>query len=90
MPKILAFAGSARKESYNKLLLAVAVQGARQAGATVTEIDLADFPMPLLNEDLEREHGMPEHAGKFKELLIAHDGLLIASPEYNSAFSPLA
>lgn len=89
MAKILAFAGSARKASFNKKLLAVAVEGARNAGAEVTVIDFADYPMPLFNEDLEAEQGMPENAQAFKDLLIAHDGLLIASPEYNSAFSPL-
>lgn len=53
MPKILAFAGSARKESFNKKLLQIAVSGAQEAGATVTLIDLADYPMPLFNQDLE-------------------------------------
>ena len=89
MPKILAFAGSARKGSFNKYLVAIAALGAREAGASVTEIDLADYPMPLFNQDLEREQGMPEHARRFKTLLIEHDAFLIASPEYNSAFSPL-
>lgn len=89
MAKILAFAGSARKDSFNKKLVAISAQGARDAGAEVTLIDLADFPMPLYNEDLESAEGIPEQAQAFKNLLIEHDGLLIASPEYNSAFSPL-
>lgn len=89
MAKILAFAGSARKDSLNKKLVAIAAEGAKQAGAEVTLIDLADYPMPLFDQDWEAEHGMPAAAQQFKELLIAHDGLLIASPEYNSAFSPL-
>lgn len=89
MAKILAFAGSARKHSFNKNLVAIAAEGARQAGAEVTLIDLADYPMPLFDQDLETEQGMPTAAQAFKDLLIEHDGLLIASPEYNSAFSPL-
>ena len=89
MTKILAFAGSSRKESYNKKLVKVAAAGAESAGATVTIIDLADFPMPIFNQDLEIEQGMPEKAREFKKLLIDHEGFLIASPEYNSAFSPL-
>lgn len=87
--KILAFAGSSRKESFNKRLLAIAVLGARDAGANVTVIDLADYEMPLFNQDLESEQGIPENALKFKRLLIEHDAFIIASPEYNSAFSPL-
>ena len=87
--KILAFSGSARKQSYNQQLVKIAAQGAEQAGAEVTVISLADYPMPIFNQDDEAERGIPEAARAFKQLLIAHDGFLIASPEYNSAFSPL-
>jgi chromate reductase, NAD(P)H dehydrogenase (quinone) len=89
MPKILAFSGSARKESYNQKLVQIAAHGAQQADAEVTVVNLADYPMPIFNQDLEMAEGMPKHARAFKELLIEHDGFLIASPEYNSAFSPL-
>ena len=86
MPRILAFAGSTRRESFNKKLVAIAAQGAREAGAEVTLIDLKDFPLPLFDQDLEAEQGMPEIGKKLKKLFIDHDGLLIASPEYNSSF----
>lgn len=86
-PKILAFAGSTRSGSFNKKLVALAAAGARDAGAEVTVIDLRDFPLPLFDEDLESEHGLPENAKKLKALLLAHDGLLIASPEYNSSIT---
>ncbi|WP_431065851.1 NADPH-dependent FMN reductase [Methylotuvimicrobium sp.] len=89
MVKILAFSGSARKNSYNQKLVEIAAGGARRSGAEVTLINLADFEMPIFNEDLEKKEGMPGAARDFKSLLIAHDGFLIASPEYNSAFSPL-
>ncbi len=89
MINILAFAGSVRKDSFNKKLIKVAAAGAQNAGARVTLIDLADFPMPLFDQDSEAQHGMPSAAQEFKNLLIEHHGFLIASPEYNSAFSPL-
>ena len=89
MAKILAFAGSSRKASFNKKLVKIAASAAEKEGASVTVIDLLDYPMPLFNQDLESEQGMPEKAHEFKQLLIEHDGFLIASPEYNSAFSPL-
>jgi chromate reductase len=89
MANILAFAGSARKDSLNKKLLKIIAAGAEDAGAKVTLVDLAEFEMPLFNQDLETEKGMPDKAGEFKRLMIEHDGFLIASPEYNSAFSPL-
>ena len=85
-PRILAFAGSLRKASSNKKLAAIAAHGAREAGAEVTLIDLKDFPLPLFDQDLEAEQGMPENGKKLKKLFIDHDGLLIASPEYNSSF----
>ncbi len=86
-PRILAFAGSTRRGSYNKRLLAVAVAGARKAGAEVTRIDLADLPMPLYDQDLERAEGMPANAAELKRLMREHDGFLIASPEYNSSIT---
>ncbi len=89
MTKILAFSGSGRKKSFNQQLVTIAAKGAADAGAEVTVINLADYPMPIFDEDLEASEGMPEAAKQFKQLLIDHDGLLIASPEYNSAFSPL-
>ena len=65
------------------------MRGAREAGAEVTLVDLADYDMPIMNQDLERDFGLPDNARRFKSLMIAHDALLISSPEYNSAFSPL-
>lgn len=86
-PKILAFAGSTREASYNKILVKIAAEGARAAGAEVTDVDLRDLPMPLYDGDLEAKEGMPANARRFKELLMAHQGLLIASPEYNSSIT---
>ena len=88
-PKILAFAGSTRIDSYNKTLVKIAAAGAKSAGADVTYIDLRDLPMPMFDQDLEAQDGAPATVKQFKELLIAHGGLLIASPEYNSSVSGL-
>jgi chromate reductase len=87
VPKILAFAGSLRADSYNKLLVRAAAEGARAAGAEVTYVDLKDLPMPIYDGDLEAAQGLPENARRFKTLLRNHDGFLIASPEYNSSIS---
>ena len=87
--RILAFAGSARRESLNRKLLGVAVQAVRDEGAEVTLLDLNEFSLPLYHGDLEDAQGMPANATKLVELITAHAALLIASPEYNSYFSPL-
>ena len=88
-PRILAFAGSARRDSLNKKLVAIAAQAAREAGGEVTLIDLDDYPMPVYHGDLEAAEGLPEHARRLRELFMRHDGLLIASPENNSSVSSL-
>lgn len=88
-PRILAFSGSARRESLNRKLLAVTVQAVRAAGAEVTLLDLNDLPLPLYHGDLEDASGMPANATKLVELVLQHQGLLIASPEYNSMMTPL-
>ncbi|MBE9036086.1 NADPH-dependent FMN reductase [aff. Roholtiella sp. LEGE 12411] len=86
-PKILAFAGSTRTDSYNKKLVKIATNGAKAVGAEVTYLDLRDLPLPLFDEDLEAQEGLPANAHRFKDLLISHQGLLIASPEYNSSLT---
>ncbi|MBK8207088.1 MAG: NAD(P)H-dependent oxidoreductase [Planctomycetes bacterium] len=83
MARILAFAGSLRKGSWNKKLVRVAVQGAREAGAEVTVLEIEDYPLPLYDGDLEAASGLPEHVRKLKDLFKAHHGFLISSPEYN-------
>jgi chromate reductase len=89
MIKILAFSGSGRKDSYNTKVVNIAAQGATEAGAKVTIVDLAEFDMPIFNEDLESKEGMHSGGQKFKRLLIEHDGFLISSPEHNSSYSAL-
>lgn len=84
-PKILAFAGSLREKSYNKRVLKVAVEGAKKAGAEVTYVDLKDYPMPIYNADLQETQGFPAIATAFQKLLLEHDGIMIASPEYNAS-----
>ncbi len=86
-PKILAFAGSLRRDSFNKKLVLIAADGAEKTGADVTVIDLKDYPLPVYDGDEEDAHGLPKNAATLKDLFVAHDGLLIASPEYNSSYS---
>jgi len=85
--KILAFAGSTRAESFNKRLIKTAVAGARSAGAEVTLIDLRDYPLPLFDGDLEAGEGLPPNGRRLKDLFLAHQGLLLSAPEYNSSIT---
>jgi NAD(P)H-dependent FMN reductase len=87
--KILAFAGSARQDSYNKKLVKIAAEGAKAAGAETTYLDFRDLPLPLYDQDLETAEGLPENVLKLKAMMKAHHGFLIACPEYNSSITPL-
>jgi chromate reductase, NAD(P)H dehydrogenase (quinone) len=89
MSRILVFAGSARRDSLNKKLARAATAFAQEAGAQASFIDLDDYPIPLYHGDLEAASGMPEHAQRLRDLFLAHDALLIASPENNSSVSAL-
>jgi chromate reductase len=89
IPKILVFAGSVRSGAYSGRTADVAQKELAVQGAEVTRISLADYPLPILDEDLEKEKGVPENAQKLARLIIVHDGLLIATPEYNGSIPPL-
>ena len=85
--RIAAFAGSLRKGSFNRKVLSRPVIGAEKAGAEVDVLDLNDFHAPLYDGDLESSSGLPDEVLAFKERIAAAQGLLIASPEYNSSVS---
>lgn len=88
-PKILVFAGSARAESLNKKLAVAGAAAVRKAGGEATLIDLNDYPAPIYHGDDEDAHGVPENILALKKLIAEHDGLMIATPEYNGFMPPL-
>ncbi len=87
MTKVLAFAGSTRRDSLNKKLVKFAADKARGAGGEVTLIDLRDFALPLYDGDLEEAEGAPANANKLYEMMKLHGALLLSCPEYNSSIS---
>ena len=87
--KILVIPGSLRTGSLNTKLAAVAAYQFVQAGAEVTRISLADFPLPIYDGDAEAQSGPPQNAVKLKRLFGIHHGVFIASPEYNASVTPL-
>jgi chromate reductase, NAD(P)H dehydrogenase (quinone) len=89
IPKILVFAGSIRTGSFNARLAAIAAKEIARAEAEVTRISLLDFPLPLYDGDHEARSGAPENAVKLKRMFCAHQGIFIASPEYNASITPL-
>lgn len=87
-PRILVFAGSNRKDSLNRKLARAASTRVQELGAHATLLELADYPLPLFDGDLEAQ-GHPDTLLKLKKVFAEHDALLIASPEHNSTYSAL-
>jgi NAD(P)H-dependent FMN reductase len=88
-PRILVFAGSIRSGALSQKLADVAAKQLALAEADVTKVSLADYPLPIYNGDIETEKGIPENAQKFARLIAAHQGIFIATPEYNNSLPPL-
>lgn len=86
--KLLIFAGSTRQKSFNRLLAANAAMLARAAGAEVTLLELSTLDIPLYNADLETQ-GTPPDVIQLKQLMFAHPGWIICSPEYNGSYTAL-
>jgi NAD(P)H-dependent FMN reductase len=89
IPKILVLSGSLRTGSYNSRLAALAAKELTLAEADVSRISLADYPLPIYDADLEANSGMPDMAIKLKQMFGAHQGVFIATPEYNASVTPL-
>jgi chromate reductase len=88
-PKILVIPGSLRSESHNARLAALATKELMLADADVTRISLADYPLPIYDADVAAKSGAPLNAIKLKQIVSAHRGVFIASPEYNASITPL-
>ena len=81
MPTILAISGSLRAKSFNTMLLHAAVV-ATPAGTTTEVGSIKD--VPLYDGDVEATSGIPAAVAALKERIVAADGLLLVSPEYNN------
>ena len=89
VPKILVIPGSLRAKSYNVRLAALATKELMLADADVTRISLVDYPLPIYDADSAETAGPPPNALKLKQLMSVHQGVFIASPEYNASITPL-
>jgi chromate reductase len=81
MPTIIAISGSLRTKSFNTMLLNAAVAAA-PSGTTVEIGSIKDIP--LYDGDVETASGLPPAVSALKERIVAADGLLLVSPEYNN------
>ena len=89
MPKILVMPGSTRIGSHNVKLAALATKELTLIDADVTRISLADYPLPIYEADLDARVGQPANALALKQIIMAHHGVFITSPEYSASVTPL-
>lgn len=89
LTKLLFLSGSTREASLNKRLARLGSDIAHANGIAATFADLGDYAMPIYDGDMEADSGPPENARKLAALLLVHDGIFIASPEYNASIAPL-
>lgn len=85
MKKIIAFAASNSKNSINKQLATYVSNCLRGVEAKV--LDLNDFELPLYGIDYEMEHGIPDNAQKFLDLIKSSDGVVLSLAEHNGNYS---
>jgi chromate reductase, NAD(P)H dehydrogenase (quinone) len=76
---VIAFVGSLRAGSYNKLALRAAME-LKPADMEIEDFDIA--PITVYNEDV-REKGYPPVVDEFREKIRKADALLMVTPEYN-------
>jgi NAD(P)H-dependent FMN reductase len=89
IPKILVLPGSIRTGSHNVRLAALAAKELTLLDVEVTRISLADYPLPIYDADIDARAGQPVNALKLKQMIMAHQGVFIASPEYSASVTPL-
>jgi NAD(P)H-dependent FMN reductase len=87
-PKILIIPGSTRTNSLNVRLAALAAKELTLIDVEANRISLEDYPLPLYDADDEANAGVPSNAVKLKQMIGAHHGVFIASPEYNGSVPP--
>ena len=80
--KVLGFAGSLRRESYNRAALRAAIKLV-PSGSTLNTFDLG--AIPPFNQDHEKEP--PHTVREFKAAIVQADAILIVTPEYNYSVS---
>ena len=88
-PRILIIPGSLRTGSHNVRLAALAVKELALIDVEATRISLEDYPLPIYDADQDANTGAPANAVKLKQMMRAHQGVFIASPEYNESVPPL-
>lgn len=87
-PKIIAISGSSRLGSDNTKLVQLAAKQLEAQGVEVTQLDISSYNLPIYHSKIQ-DAGMPAGVTELHRKFSNHDGVFIASPEYNAFPSPL-
>jgi NAD(P)H-dependent FMN reductase len=82
-PHIVAIAGSLREQSYTRLAVSHALDGAAAAGATTELLDLREYDLPALNPDRESQGDSDELVARVDNA----DAVILGSPMYHGSYS---
>lgn len=85
----ITLCGSLRHQSINEILRRHLSAKLREADVEVSDLSLADFEMPMFNQDIEDAGETPASAAALAEAFRAHDIVVLVTPEYNGGLPPL-
>jgi chromate reductase, NAD(P)H dehydrogenase (quinone) len=83
--RFFVLSASLRRESLNERFARRAAQCFSANGGDVDLSSLADFEMPLYDQDIQDGEGYPPGAEALRQAIEAHEGFVIVSPEYNGS-----
>ena len=83
--RLLVFSASLRDGSLNTELAALAARAIQAQGGEVDVASMRDFDCPSYDIDVQDRDGFPPGRDNFRARLLACDGFVISSPEYNAS-----
>jgi len=88
-PRILVFAGSLRSGVSSAKLAGAAAKELARMDVPVSLVSLGDYPLPIFDADHEARPVVPAAARQLHDMMLAHRGVYIATPETNASLPPL-
>ncbi len=84
--KVLMFAGSLRKDSFNKKLIINSMNFLSKISKVELEyLDFGPLTIPIYNEDLEKASGLPPDVQKICNKITSSNAIILSTPEYNGS-----
>ncbi len=81
--RVVALSGSLREQSYTRMALNIALEGAESVGAQTRMLDLREYDLPMCNPDIP----YPESVHRLRGELRAAQGIILGTPEYHGSYS---